>query len=213
MNRTERRKKERELKKQEERLRKQEKRLSEAMPRESRLKRVAGIILGIITFGFALVGYYAVARPHVSIEPSLPLNPFDPYSTQFTLKNENPISSIYDIHCGCWPRRMESGNGFSVISPGPLSNIQHTILLLNPGSSSTVDCPAVLGGIGAWSGEVLSAELELGVSYKQSWWPFGTVTERNSFMAERDSQHGVHWVHITPAEEGSLFPQTTGPQK
>jgi hypothetical protein len=33
-----------------------------------------------------------------------------------------------------------------------------------------------------------------------------TVTERNAFTAKRDSQRGVHWVHITPAEEKPFFP-------
>lgn len=83
------------------------------------------------------------------------------------------------------------------------------IPVLGPGSSSTVDCPPVLGGLGRWSGEVLDAELEIVVSYDQSWWPFGIITERNAFTAKRDSQRAVHWVHITPAEEKPLFPLST----
>src|SRR2546429_5813537 len=63
-----------------------------------------------------------------------------------------------------------------------------------------------------WSSDVCSsdlAELEIVVSYDQSWWPFGIITERNAFTAKRDSQRAVHWVHITPAEEKPLFPLST----
>jgi hypothetical protein len=207
MNRTERREKERALKKQEERLRKQEERLNKALPRESRLSKAGKVTVATVSFGLALISYYAVARPRVSVEPYLSLNPADPYSVQFTVKNENSIFQVYDLHSVCWPRRMDSGNGFSIISPGPLPKIQHTIPELQPGMSATVDCPPVIGGIGSWSGEVLDAELELGVSYEESWWPFGTRFERNAFAAKRDSQHGVHWVHITPDEEKPLIPK------
>jgi hypothetical protein len=211
MNRRERREKERELEKREEKLRKQEERLrQEGAPSQSFLRRLGRAIFRrtkwVVGAAITLLTVYALARPHLSVEPSLSLNPADPYTTQFTVKNENSIFETHDIHCVCWPRKMASGNGFSVLSLGPLANVQHTIPTLTPGSSSTVDCPSVIGGVGAWSGEVLDAELEIVVSYKQSWWPLG-ITDRNAFTAKRDSQHGVHWVHITPAEEKPIFPQ------
>jgi hypothetical protein len=206
LTRHERREKERELRKREENLRKEEERRKREAPLPSRLKRLGQAAIAVVTFVFAAVGYYAIARPHVSIEPSLSLNPVNPYLTQFLVKNENPIFEVHDVHCVCWPRRMESANNFSVLSFAPLQNVQHTIPELSPGASSTVDCPPVIGGIGAWSGEVADAELEIVASYKQTWWPW-SVTERNAFASRRDSQRGVHWVHITPGEEKSLIPQ------
>jgi hypothetical protein len=173
---------------------------------QNRLKRVlkalgkAKVLWTIFVAGLALLGGYSVARPHVSLEPYLPLNPVDPYSTQFTVKNESSMFDVYSMDCVCWPRSMSSGNGFSVISPGLLKNVHHTIPLLKPGLSSTVDCPSVIGGIGTYSGQVLSAELEIVISYRQSWWPFDQ-NERYPFRAMTDSQRAVHWVHITPEQE------------
>jgi hypothetical protein len=97
---------------------------------------------------------------------------------------------------------MESGNGFSIISPGPLQKVHHAIPSLGAGDSSTVDCPPVIGGIGRWSGQVAYAELEIVVSYKQLGWPFET---RYPFRAVQDVGRAVHWVHITPAEERDLI--------
>jgi len=156
-----------------------------------------------VVAGLTLIGGYAIFRPHVSIEPQIALNPVDPYTTQFSLKNENAMFSIYNINAVCWPRNMESGNGFSVISMAPLPNMHHEIPSLGSGASSTVDCPSAIGGVGRWSGAVVNAELELVISYKQSWWPF-SQEERYPFASRRDIQGAVHWVHITPHEEKSF---------
>jgi hypothetical protein len=150
------------------------------------------VVLGLIAFG-----------PHISIEPQLALNPINPYTTQFNIKNENLIFDVHEMNAVCWPRSMASANGFSVVSPVPLVNVHHQIPLLGSGLTSTVDCPPVIGGIGSYSGAVMDAELEIVVSYKQSWWPFAKE-ERYPFAAKRDVQGAVHWVHITPNEEKSL---------
>jgi hypothetical protein len=217
MDRRERRRRARERKKLEERLKREAarphpvreesltvpKRFLRSLKKAVSWPRVAWTILAP---GVSLLSVYALVHPHVSIEPTISLNPRDPYSTQFTVKNENRVFDAHEIHCVCWPRRMQTGNNIGVLSFTPLPNVQHTIPVLSPGSSSTVDCPAVIGGLGAWSGEVLDAQLEIVVSYNQSMWPFGTVRERNAFTTKRDSQHGVHWVHTTPAEERPILP-------
>lgn len=157
----------------------------------------------LVVAGLTLLGGYAIFRPHVSIEPQIALNPVDPYTTQFNIKNENLVFDIRDVNAVCWPRNMESGNGFSVVSPVPLKNVHHEIPLLASGASSTVDCPPVIGGLGSYAGAVVKAELEIDVSYKQAWWPF-SKEERYPFAARRDVQGAVHWVHITPHEEKSF---------
>jgi hypothetical protein len=127
---------------------------------------------------FGLIASYVVFKPHVSVEPLIALDPVNPYTAQFNIKNENPLLEIHDINAVCWPRRMESGNGFSVLSLGPLPNIHREIASLAPGVSETVDCPPVIGGIGKWSGQVADAELIIDVSYKQA---FGSQKSRNFF--------------------------------
>lgn len=219
MDRRERRRRARERKRLEEKLQKEGIRLETERQRKAEKTRI-GRVIAVVTRAFTapkvvgsfvvalltVVGGWAAVRPHISVEPYLALNPVDPYSTQFTVKNENSLFDAHDINCVCWPRKMESGNGFSVVSPGMLPNIHHEIRVLKPGASSTVDCPSVIGGVGSFSGQVLYAELELVVSYSQSWWP-STRTERFPFASKRDVQGAVHWVHITPQEEKPLFPE------
>jgi hypothetical protein len=200
MNRRERRKAQRK----QEKLRKQRQKEFAKLPLAHRLAKATldklwALILAVAT----LIGAYVVLPPRVSIEPLMALNPVDPYTTQFNLKNENSMFSIYNVNAVCWPRNMESGNGFSVVSPGPLNNVHHEIPFLESGASSTIDCPPVIGGIGRWSGAVVNAELEFVISYRQSWWPF-LQQERHAFASRRDVQGAVHWVHTTPREEKSF---------
>jgi hypothetical protein len=164
------------------------------------LKRAWSKFWALILAGLGLVGGYRSFRPHVSIEPQIVLNPVDPYTTQFNIKNENALFDIYNVNAVCWPQNMQSGNGFSIVSIAPLQNVHHQIPLLEPGASSTVDCPPAIGGLGSYSGVVANAELEILVSYKQSWWPFSRE-ERYPFASKRDVQGAVHWLHTTPYEE------------
>lgn len=157
----------------------------------------------LIVAGLTLLGGYAIFRPHVSIEPQIALNPVNPYTTQFNIKNENSVFDIHNVDAVCWPRNMQSGNGFSVVSPAPLKNVHHEIALLESGASSTVNCPPVISGIGSYTGIVVNAELEIDVSYEQLWWPFSRE-ERYPFATRKDVQGAVHWVHITPHEEKSF---------
>jgi hypothetical protein len=160
------------------------------------------VVLSVI---FGLPAGYVLFKPHVSVEPLMSLDPVNPYTVQFNIKNENSLLEIHDINAVCWPRRMESGNGFSVLSLGPLPNIHREIASLAPGVSGTVDCPPVIGGIGRWSGQVADAELIIDVSYKQSFW-FKRVEELFPFGSRRDVQGAVHWVHITGSDLKPIFP-------
>ncbi len=216
MDRRERRRRAREREKLEERLRKEGLRLktevrAAASPADRfglSLKAIftsAKVIWSSCAVLLTILGGWALMRPGLSIEPYLSLSSGDPYATQFAVKNENSIFEARDINCVCWPRKMESGNGFSVLSFVPLPNMHHEIKLLQPGATSTVDCPAAIGGLGRWSGQVMYAELEILVSYHQSWSPFER-SARYPFASRRDEQGAVHWTHITPQEEKALFP-------
>jgi hypothetical protein len=216
MDRKERRRRARERKKLEEKLRKETSRaeaeLQASLTPAKRIFRRVGrvlsgtnVLLGLIGVAVTILGGWALVRPHISIEPYIPLNPVDPYSTQFTVRNENSLFDAHNINCVCWPRQMQSGNGFSVLSLAPLPNMHHEIKVLGPGATSIVDCPAAIGGLGTYSGQVLYAELEIEVSYSQSWWPF-TRNERYPFASKRDVQGAVHWMHTTPEQERPIWP-------
>jgi hypothetical protein len=198
------RKERRQAQRNKEKLRKQREKESLKLPLWRRLaKTLFSNLWALAVAALTLLGGYAIFRPHVSVEPQVALNPVDPYTTQFDIKNENSVFDIHNVDAVCWPRSMQSGNNFSVVSPVPLKNVHHEILLLEAGANSTVDCPPMIGGIGSYSGVVVNAELEIDVSYQQSWWPFSKGA-RYPFAARRDVQGAVHWVHITPHEEQSF---------
>jgi hypothetical protein len=128
-----------------------------------------------------ILGGWALIRPNVSVEPYIPLNPVDPYSTQLIVKNENGVFEAHDINCVCWPRQMQSGNWFQRAQHWGPSQPASSNKNLPPGASSTIDCPSVIGGVGTYSGQVLYADLEIEVSFWGSWWPF-TRNERYPFV-------------------------------
>jgi hypothetical protein len=103
MDRRERRRRARERKKMEETLRKESHPRTEDKPATTRLqcmrvfqktvlgtKVLWGIIIGVLT----LAGGYALFYPHVSVEPGIVLNPVEPFSTAFTIKNENSLLAV-----------------------------------------------------------------------------------------------------------------------
>jgi hypothetical protein len=195
MGRKERREAQRELERLKKRLEKETPKVSLAR----RLLKNVWAVVGVAALLLGLLRTLLAFLPHVSIEPQITLNPVNPYTTQFNIKNET-IFDVHHVNAVCWPRNMASENGFSVVSFGPLPNVHHEIPLLGAGLSSTVDCPPVLGGIGSYSGTVADANLEILVSYRPSWWPFQRE-ERYPFATRVDVKGAVHWVHITPYDE------------
>jgi hypothetical protein len=157
------------------------------------------VLIGVLS----LAGGYALLHPRISVEPSLVLYPRNPYSTQFTVTNESLMFDVHDADFVCWPRQLRTNHNIGIVSFAPLPNLHHVVPRLGPGDSSTVDCPPVMGGIGAWTGQVDEAELEIVATYRQDWWPKRSA--RYPFKAIKDSNSAVHWIHTTPAEE-SPFP-------
>jgi hypothetical protein len=216
MDRRERRRRARETKKIEQKLRKaalqprldhQESptRLRQAL---QSLRRVVTRTYVLFTLVVALVGIasgYALFHPRVSVEPGLVLNSVDPFSTAFTIKNENSVFPVYDIKSICWTQGVNTSNNIRVWGPGPPERTRFTIPVLEPMASSTIGCPSVIGGLGSHTGAVLQAQIEINVSYRQTGWPYAQ-TNRYPFKSIRDSQGEVHWIHISPAEEQSMAP-------
>ena len=216
MNRKERREIERELKKREVRLRKREENSGKKLHHRRAYSDEARNTGNHWKNNLAHERRASLARqamltahPHVSVEPSSFAEPCGPvHNAIYREKRKLSLRGSRYSTVSVGRERLNTGHDTSVVSIGPLlitCSIQSPIL--NPGSSSTVDCPPVIGGLGAGTGVAFSMlNLEIVVSYRQTWWPLGTVTDRNAFAAKRDSQHGVHWVHITPAEEKPFFP-------
>jgi len=156
----------------------------------SRTKLLGGLVLSALT----LLGGFALLRPHISVEPDLLLNPGDPFSTQFSVTNQNLILDTTGLQSRCRTIRVLTSNDVALVGlpprPSPL------IPRLRPQEKATITCPPWLGGLGAGAGNVLTAYIEIDVSYKQLF----DNQERFPFKGVVDSQKGVHWTHITPEQ-------------
>jgi hypothetical protein len=117
MDRRERRRKARERKKLEERLRREAARPHPELTPSRRFLRAlkTAVSWRRVAAGISLLGAYALVRPHVSVEPYISLNPRDPYSTQFTVKNESRVFDLHAIHCVCWPRRTQTSHNIGEV--------------------------------------------------------------------------------------------------
>jgi hypothetical protein len=210
MDRRERRRRARERKKIEEKIKKaQTQEVGGFRQRAKRyfLKTVSGtkLVKNLFFGGLTLAGGYALFHPHVSVEPGLLLEPVNPFSTQFIVKNESKVLAVHDLTSICWTEKVDTGNNISVWAPARFERVQHTIPILEPLASSTIQCPPVIGGLGTYTGTVLRADIEMRVSYKQTGWPF-TQTEDYPFTGVRDVRNSVHWVHITRREQRISVP-------
>ncbi len=163
------------------------------------------LLKGLVLLGLALASGYALFRPHVSVEPTLLLNPVNPFSTEFTVKNESKILAVHDLTSICWTKSVETSNNIRIWAPGRFERAQREIPILEPLASSTIDCPPVIGGLGTYTGAVLSAEIEIRISYKQSGWPSVQI-EDYPFTGVRDIHNSVHWMHITRPEQKIPLP-------
>jgi hypothetical protein len=152
------------------------------------------VILGAAV---AFLGAYATVRPNVSVEPDILLNPGDPFSTQFSIKNENFIADANDINPSCRTVRVITSHNVGMF--GLPSRPSPEIAKLGPGEKSTITCAPWVGGLGAGAGDVLIAYIIIDISYFPQWWP-KKKTQNFPFRGVVDSQKGVHWTHITLEE-------------
>ncbi|MGB8495762.1 MAG: hypothetical protein WCE53_15285 [Candidatus Acidiferrum sp.] len=153
--------------------------------------------LNFVVIMLAFLGGYALFRPNVSVDPDLLLNPGDPFSTQFSVTNENVIFDVKDLQPFCRTIHVITSHNVGMFGlPGIPSQI---IPVLSARQKTTINCREWIGGLGAGAGDVLAAYIEIDVSYRQNWWP-REKTQRFPFKGVIDSQKGVHWTHITPME-------------
>lgn len=154
------------------------------------------VLWALVIGGLTLLGGYPLLHPNVSVEPGLLLNPGDPFSTEFTLKNDNPIFEVKDLRPVCRTIYVTTTHNFGMFGlpprPSPL------IPILGPEQETTTTCLPIVGGLGAYN-RVLSAYIEIDLGYRQDGWPFAK-RERFPLRAVVDSQNSVHWTHITPEE-------------
>jgi hypothetical protein len=203
MDRRERRRRARELKKIEEKLlRPKPKGPEEPVGRTSQYFRetkwIVGLIFAGITALITVLTGYEMLQVHVALEPDGLLNPGDPFSTEFSITNESGIFAVHDLTSSCYTIDVETTHHVGVMGIGRTS--LRTIPTIEPRASSTIQCPAWIGGYGAGAGDVTKAEIEMDISYRPGWSPLHK-NERYPFIGMPDVQKTVHWMHRTPSEQ------------
>src|SRR5579864_4042282 len=122
------------------------------------LKRAFSSTRFLSALGLAILGWiggYADLYPHISIDPGLLLNPGDPFSTQFTVTNENPMFDIRDLQPSCRTIYVITTHNVGLFGLPPRPS--PPIPTLGPKEKSTIDCLPILGGLGAGAGDVMTA--------------------------------------------------------
>jgi len=207
MDRRERRRRERERKKMEVKLREetsQPHKDDKGGVLQSRAKSYFGktisgtkLVKGLFFSGLALASGYALFHPHVSVEPGILLNPGDPFSTQFTVTNDNRILGVQNLRSSCSTVFVETDHNIRLVGlPARPSDV---IPRLGPQEQTTIDCPSWVSGFGGGVRNVVKSYIAIRVSYIQDWWPL-SKNQVFPFKGATDSQKSVHWTHRTPSD-------------
>ena len=151
------------------------------------------VVLGLVGAVLALIAYYGVFHPHVSVEPTFSVTPTDPFSTRFEIKNDNTIFNAKNIIPTCYTIFAETAFHFRMTSMPPRR--ASTIPVLEHESKTTIDCPPWVEGLS----NVTTAYIDIDVTYQQDWW-IKEKTQRFPLKGVIDSQQIVHWTHITLSE-------------
>jgi hypothetical protein len=100
----------------------------------------------------------------LSISPSTPTNPKNPFSASFIIKNESALA-IHDIDFGYMVDHIKDKDGHEWLSGEPTLKWESVppIDIINAGESTTLHLPPLLG-----NEPITVAELKINVKYRAS---------------------------------------------
>ncbi len=137
------------------------------------------------------VGAYYQFRPEITITPQSALNPYDPFTSLFTVTN-NGLIPAKNGQFWCHVRYMEDAslNKFTNINR---SDKSQDFADLGAKDSTTVKCLLAVTNVGAfWT----KADTEIVLSYRTAFSPVRS-TKRARFVAVRDIQGVVRWTPLS----------------
>jgi hypothetical protein len=162
----------------------------------------------LVAFGVALalgtmaaIGWFGQFWPTVSIEPSSPLDPFDPYSTTFYIKNEN-LLPMQNTETACVASVYETKELRFIETPNGLSGFREAIPWLQRGERYPFRCyqnytpagdPVEYLGSEVFSRQLVQAETQIQVTYKIRFVPFLRFQQRRRFVAAADLNGSFSW--------------------
>lgn len=140
-------------------------------------------LLAVASFLVSLIVFW----PRISVETSDPLDPRNPFSIPFMVKNDGYLLS-YSVHHSLSIKNIELKNKIS-INGGGMSGFDEDIPKLCPNNSSAI---SIQRTIGVPSDFVESAEIYIDLSYKTQWIPL-IFKDSYRFKLARKSNGDYVW--------------------
>lgn len=98
------------------------------------------LVVGTSVIVGLVIGYFSL-RPDVPIEPSLQLDPNNPFSTEFIITNNGPLS-LHDLTCICGIRYFKYSN--DTFAQDSFTRRNQIIEKLEPKGKIAFECPALM---------------------------------------------------------------------
>ena len=148
-----------------------------------------GKVLAALGLLLAISGTYYTLNPKLTITATGALDPLNPYSTPFVIKNES-VLPLYDIDPEWHYRTMSSENNSGLNNSKFINNIV-PVPTLSPGESTSIFMPTFIH-FGGKAGRVKYIDVSVTVKFR----PFIPVPMSKGFrfVTVRTSDKAFHWL-------------------
>jgi hypothetical protein len=148
-------------------------------------QKMLGLFLSLISIG----GFLFVVYPRLSISPGESLDPYEPFSTPFVIKNDGYLS-LFNINYSVTINKME-GVGHSQFTNTMVTVISKSIPKLSPNKSTTI---FIDKNVNIPPKYVKYAEININVTYK----PYNIIpyalTENIGFKTKIKTNNEYLWL-------------------
>lgn len=152
-------------------------------------------VLGtILSVAGTLTGLHAYAAWRLSVSPTTPLKPSDPFSTPFVIKNEG-LFSIHSVTFKCYITKVLYENNSS--SSDNTYDNDKVIGTLPAGKSVTVPCARSAGVL--FQNPLIGAEERLIISFQPAF-SFWTTTIQHTFVTVKEADGNFRWLEQSGEE-------------
>jgi hypothetical protein len=159
--------------------------------------KLLGQILGWLALGFGIFGGALLFQSRVSVTPSDPLDPNDPFTTTFTVTNEGTFP-IYDVYLACEIQRV--GNpprNIQIINTRTALGAEDTIPVMRPDQATTTLCDLPFGFPDDAQPTAGDVEIQVEFDPKFLW----RTTKEYRFTTVRTADGRLRWIPRAQAPE------------
>jgi hypothetical protein len=162
---------------------------SRRISRKRSLIRVFSIVITLLGIVSSVIAIYGLLSSRVTVSPSSPLMPQDPFSTMFTISNDGPLA-IYDVYASCHVNVVRGVSVGELHMEGDGGEINYKEAEeIDSGDKINLSCfKDQVEASKPW----LSGDVDINVSYRPSFYP-GHQERKARFIGERGADGGLHW--------------------